>query len=122
MLLVIEIAVLALALQREEAILKFNCLADAADTEQEPTRGKKVGRVGREENKRVRAGKQMNCTLIRGKNSQTLCTDTEMLAMWNPVTKFQLTSVKSIFHSTSTVLHTTVCQHNSSMYLFPFCL
>lgn len=66
-LLTIEIAVLALALQREEAILKFNCLADAADTEEEPQRGEEGGRVGREENEWVRIGKQMNCTLSKAK-------------------------------------------------------
>lgn len=66
-LLTIEIAVLALALQREEAILKFNCLADAADTEEEPKRGEEGGRVGREENEWVRIGKQMNCTLSKAK-------------------------------------------------------
>lgn len=33
-----------------KAILKFNCLADAADIEQEPKRGKEEGRVGRGEN------------------------------------------------------------------------
>lgn len=47
-----------------KAILKFNCLADAADIEQEPKRGKERGSVGREENKWGGIGKQMNCTLI----------------------------------------------------------
>lgn len=66
-LLTTEIALLALALQREEAILKFNCLADAADTEQEPKRGEEGGRVGREENEWAGIGKQMNCTLSKAK-------------------------------------------------------
>jgi len=43
-----------------KAILKFNCLADAADIEQEPNRGKEGGRVGRGESEWRRIGKQMN--------------------------------------------------------------
>lgn len=69
-LLAIEIAVLVLALQREKAILKFNCLADAADVGQGPKRGKKGGRVGKGESKWGSVGKQMNGTSIKGKNSQ----------------------------------------------------
>lgn len=52
---------------KAKAILKFNCLADVADREQEPKRGKERGRVGRGENERGGMGKQMNCALIQGK-------------------------------------------------------